>query len=108
VSKFEDFLGELKGEIKDLVAEHWGNFASAATKDASAFVDESVEDLKRWTQLLSDGSITVHEFEFLLQAKKDLLEMTALKEAGLAQVQRDRFVSGLITTIISVAVKAFV
>jgi hypothetical protein len=107
MASFDDFLAELKGEIKTLAEKSWKDFAAAAVNDSSAFIAKTQDDLKRWTKLLSDGSLTLQEFEFLVAAKKELAEMTALKQAGLAQVQRDRFINGLVGTIISSAQKVF-
>lgn len=102
---FDDFLAALQGEIKELVDRSWKDFALAATQDANDFVTASRNDLRRWTALLADGSLTLLDFEFLLAAKKDLAQMIALKQAGLAQVQLDRFINGVVGAIIGAAEK---
>ena len=104
---FNDFTNELSGEIKDLVQKNWKDLSTQAIDDASAFLKQSEDDLKRWTQLLADGSLTLQDFEFLLAAKKDLAALVALKRAGLAQVQLDRFLNGVVGAIINIASKVF-
>ena len=107
MANFGDFLGELQTELKDFVEKNFKTLSMAASKDADAFVKKAKDDLERWTKLLADGSLTIHDFEFLVAAKKDLVEMTALKQAGLVQVQIDRFVSGVVGVIINAASTVF-
>jgi hypothetical protein len=78
-----------------------------ATADAKDFIEQSETDLQRWTALVANHSLSVQEFEFLLAAKKDVAELAALKEAGLAQIQLDRFINGVIGAIINAASKSF-
>jgi len=107
MASFGEFLDALTGELKTFIGTNFKTFSTSATKDANAFIKKSREDLQRWTKLLADGSLTLHDFEFLLAAKKDLAEMTALKQAGLAQVQLDRFINGVVGVIINTATKVF-
>ena len=107
MATFDDFLSELKGEVKDLVEKSWADLKGSATKDANEFIKATAEDLKRWTSLMADGSLTIQEFEFLVGAKKDLAKMTALKKAGLAKVQADRFFYSLVGTVVNAATKSF-
>jgi hypothetical protein len=104
---FSDFTDELSGEIKDLVQKSWKDLSSQATEDAGEFLKQSENDLKRWTRLLADRALTLQDFEFLVAAKKDLAALVALKRAGLAQVQLDRFLGGVIGAIINTASRVF-
>lgn len=107
MAAFDDFLKEVGVEVKALIAKSFKTVASAAQKDANSFIKSSTDDLKRWTKLLGDGSLTLQDFEFLLAAKRDLAEMVALKQAGLAQVQLDRFINGVVGAVIGAAEKTF-
>jgi len=107
MSSFDDFKNELESELKDLIQKSWNAVSGQATADAKDFVEQSEADLQRWTALLANRSLTLQDFEFLLAAKKDLAELSALKEAGLAQVQLDRFINGVVGAIINAASKMF-
>jgi hypothetical protein len=107
MASFDDFLKELRSEITELVEKGWKDLKGPALSDMSAFVEKSQADLKRWTGLLASGQLTITDFEFLLAAKKDVAEMTALKQAGLAQVQLDRLVNGVVGAIIHAATTVF-
>ena len=107
MATFDDFLHELEDELKQLLDKGWKDFRNAAAADAKAFLAKAEEDLKRWTQLLASRSLTLQDFEFLLAAKKDVAELRALEAAGLAQVQLDRFINGVVGAIIHAATTIF-
>jgi hypothetical protein len=107
MASFDDFLKELEGELKDLIQKSWKTVSGQASKDAQDFIKESEDDLKRWTGLLANHSITLKEFEFLVGAEKDLVALTALKQAGLGQIQLDRFIQGVIGAVVNAASKLF-
>ena len=69
--------------------------------------DKAKADLQRWTTMLASGQLSKDDFEWLLQSKKDLAELVALKQAGLAQVALDRFVNGLLNVVVTSAFKVF-
>jgi hypothetical protein len=108
MASFADFKTELESELKDLIQKSWKAVSGQATSDAEDFVKDSGADLQRWTAALANHTLTEQDFEFLLAAKKDVAELAALKEAGLAQVQLDRFLNGVIGAIINAASKTFV
>lgn len=107
MSKFDDFIDALQKELVDFAEYSWKNFKDAAVKDAEDFVEKSKGDLERWTKLLAKGGLTKDDFEWLMVGKKDVIELVALKQEGLARVAMDRFMNGLIDTIVSTAFKVF-
>jgi hypothetical protein len=108
MASFGDFKTELESELKDLIQKSWKAVSGQALSDAQDFVKDSEADLQRWTSALANHSLTEQDFEFLLAAKKDVAELSALKEAGLAQVQLDRFINAVIGAVINAATKTFV
>jgi hypothetical protein len=105
---FGEFFDQLKKDILHLVKSDWGQYAKAAHEDAETFLTRSRVDLERWTKELASGDLSRDDFEFLIQSKKDLAELAALKNAGLALVQLDRFRSSLLQTVIGTAFRVFV
>jgi len=104
---FDDFLNALKDGLKQLVADTVQDFTQAATKDGRAFLDKARADLERWTSALAHGHLSKDDFAFLVKGKKDLAEMEALKQAGLALVRLDQFRSSLIDLVVGTAFKVF-
>jgi hypothetical protein len=107
MASFDDFTSQLEGELKALVQQNWKDVTAEASKDADAFLKQSEDDLRRWTQQLADGSLTIQDFEFLLGAKKDLAALVSLKQAGLGQIRLESFLSSVLTTVVAVATKVF-
>lgn len=107
MATFTSFEGNLKTALGSLIQKNFSDFANQAQSDATAFLDEARNDLVKWTNLLASGSIDKDEFTVLVNSEKDLLELHALKQAGLAQARWDLFVNSVIQTTISVAIATF-
>ena len=107
MADFNDFLESLKKGLEELTKKNWKEFKDAAEKDGKAFFDKTKEDLKRWTKLLAQGDLSQDDFEWLVVGKKDLAEMEALKQAGLALVRLERFQNALISLVVDTAFEIF-
>jgi hypothetical protein len=107
MADFDDFLDVLQDELVALAQSHLDDVREAAVSDGRQFLDESKEDLKRWTRLLEQGALSEDEFRSLVEGKKDLARMTALKQAGLAAVEIDRFRDALVERIVGAATRVF-
>lgn len=108
MAKFDNFIGTLKQETQKLAKLHLGELETAAVKDADAFVAKQRDDLKRWTKLLKDQAISEEDFVDLLNAKKALAEMIALRKAGLSLIKLERFRQGFLNLIIDTAFDTFI
>ncbi|MFH1147091.1 MAG: hypothetical protein V1736_05220 [Pseudomonadota bacterium] len=100
MATFEEILHECRKCIAAFAAENWPEFKQAVMDDAEAFITSTKDDLERWSYQLLTGQLSKDDFEWLVRSKKDLAEMEALKRLGLAQVQLDSLVNGLIEVII--------
>lgn len=107
MADFDDFLDTLKDELADHAASHLDDLQDEAVRDSEQFLEDSKEDLKRWTRLLEEGEISEKDFESLVKGQKDLAKMEALKEAGLAAVEVDRFRKNLFDRVLGIASQFF-
>lgn len=107
MSDFDEFIKEIKAGSKELAKEIFDGFEKEAAKDARTFLDKFKADLQRWTQLLATSELNEQDFSDLVQAKKALAEIHALRQAGVALTKLERFRSGLINLVIESAYKAF-
>lgn len=107
MADFNEFWESLKKGLEEIIKKNWKEFKDIAEKDGKVFLDKTKEDLKRWTKLLAQEDLTKDDFEFLVAGKKDLAELEALKQAGLAQVRLERFQNRLISLIIDTAFDTF-
>jgi hypothetical protein len=108
VATFREFLDILKTETEKAVRAEWQDCKEAALRDGGAFVEKTKADLERWTGLLASGALSREDFEWLLQGKKDLAELEALRQAGLAQARLDRFRDAILGVVARTALRVFV
>lgn len=104
---FDTFMDTVRAELKTLAEQSLQAFKTAAIEDGEAFVSQSEADLRRWTEALAAGELGEDDLRFLIAGKKDVAELSALKQAGLAKVARDKFVNDAIDLITKSALKAF-
>ncbi len=105
MTDFTSFLNELKDGVKQIVTHSFRDFAAAAEQDARSFLQRSQADLERLVGQLGDGSLTKEDFEFLVKGRKDVAEMQALRQAGLALVRIDQFRKSLLDLVVGTALR---
>lgn len=93
-------------QSKELAKTLFKKFANQATQDTADFLERSREGIKRAGLLFAQGKIDKDDFEDLLLGKKDLAEMHALKQTGLASATIDTFTNGVLQILINAALAA--
>jgi predicted transcriptional regulator len=96
----------IEDQAKALAEKMFKRYTHQAVSDVNDFIQRSRDDLKRWIEELARGEVDEEEFESLVKGQADLAEMHALKQAGLAVVQIDSFVNGVLDIVISAAFSA--
>ena len=91
---------------KELAATLFKRFTQQAVSDTQDFLQRSKAGVDRAAELLAEGQIDKDDFEDLILGKKDLAEMHALKQAGLASATIDTFVNGVLQILIDAAFAA--
>lgn len=99
-------LKNIEDQSKQLAEILFRQFSRQAVTDAQDFLARSRDDLERWTGELVRGEIDEDDLASLIRGKKDLAEMRALKQAGLAQVSIDTFTNGVIEIAINAIMAA--
>ncbi len=107
MSKFDELWEQLKKEIGEYVESSWADLKDDALADSEEFLNKTKEDLKRWTNLLQKGELSLDDFKWLLEGKKDLAVLEALKRVGITQLSANRFINGLLDIIVSVVTDIF-
>lgn len=97
---FNSLFTQLKTAIVTLAKEKFKDLAAEAASDGTSLLHTIKEDLKVYTKQLADGEIDQEDFKLLLLGDKDLIEMSALTEAGLAAAAADEFKTTVFNTII--------
>lgn len=97
---FPGILKQLKDALIGLAEGTLKNYIAEAKSDGQAILDSMKDKLQNWTSLLADRKLTTEDFEWLVYSQKDLVEMTALKEAGLAEIRIDQFKGSVLNLIV--------
>ena len=105
-SDFSIILEQLKKEVAALAQSTLKEYIKDAKKDAKSIIDTTHEKLERWTKLVEDGSLTANEFEWLTNSQKDLIQMEALKKAGLSKIKADQFKESVFILIVDTIFQA--
>ena|ERR1700730_12665336 len=99
-------LKSVEDQTKALAQQQFKQYTQQALGDVKSSLQDAKEDLKRWIEELARGEIDKDEFESLVQGQIDVAKMQALKQAGLAQVQIESFVNGVIDIVVNAAFSA--
>ena len=89
-------VGNLKNDVTALALSSIQNYAAEAKADGLKFVESIKTDLKTWATEFAEGKMSKEDVEFLVLAKKELIEMNALKQAGLGLIKIDAFRNSLL------------
>ncbi|MGD2087419.1 MAG: hypothetical protein PVH61_14640 [Candidatus Aminicenantes bacterium] len=103
MSFIDEFIEKIVFIITELAREKLGGGLNEAQKDTREFLDRTKTDIIRWFELLQSDVLTKEEFIRLVKSKKDLLEMTALKQTGLSLVEVEEFRDNILYSLIKVA-----
>lgn len=107
MNQFDEFIEGLKTGAQTLAKEIFDGFEDQAWDDTNAFLEKAQADLQRWTRLLAQGEITEQDFSDLIQAKKALAEIHALRQTGVALTKLERFRTQFINLVIDTAFNVF-
>ena len=91
MSAFDDFRTSVLDGAGDLAKTLLNGSVKEARADAEAFVKKSATKIQKWTRQVADGELTKDEFASLIRGQKDLAEMNALTQAGIAAVKVNKF-----------------
>jgi len=101
---FQKVINGLKDEVVAMAMQAFSNYANAAKADGLQLVESLKTDIVSWGKELVEGKMTKDEVEFLMLGKKELIQMNALKQAGLALVQTDKLKNDLLQLVVKTLV----
>ncbi len=101
MADIEKILSELKDEGISLATETIKEFRDVAKTDAIELLESLEEDIRRWSIMVLNGELTKSDLEWLVLAKKELIEMVGLKNVGLAQIKIDELKNKLLNLVVN-------
>lgn len=96
---FQQISDKLKDEVTKLALSSFNQYKNEAKADALKLLEELKVNLATWTLQLAEGKLSRDDFEFLVLGQKELVEMNALKQAGLTLIKTDEFKNSLLKLI---------
>lgn len=103
----DKFVSTLQSGLKALaeqqLKQYGGKAVDIAITSGSAFFVRNAIQLADWKKQVLDGSMDEDDLRWLIQAKKDVVNLEALKAEGLAKVALDKFINGVVDVIILAA-----
>ena len=97
---FDQLFKDLESGTETVAREAVQQYAGQAKKDGQDAINSMKTNLPRGAAEAETGDLTKNDLEFLLQEESALDEMKALKQAGLAAVQIDKFRNAMINMIL--------
>ena len=98
--EIKELFKTITDEVTNLAKATAKEYVSQAKNDAQALIDSTKQNVINWADLLAQGKLTTDDFEWLMFRQKDLVAMSALKQAGLAEIRIEGFKQGVIGIII--------
>jgi hypothetical protein len=96
-----DIWVKLGAELVEFAMYDWRDNRDAAVSDGMDFLERTRDDIERWCKMLEEGTYSRVDFAALLAEKKDLAGLALLRRRGLSRADLDRFMNGLIDTVVS-------
>jgi hypothetical protein len=97
---FDQVFKDLTSGVESIAKDSLKDYESEAKADGQKALNDMKSNLQQWAKEVETGSITKEDLGFLLQEEEGLTEMTALKQAGLAEVHIDQFRNSVINMIV--------
>jgi hypothetical protein len=97
---FDELYQQLQTNVISIAKASFQSYFDQAKSDGQFALENMKENLQNWTAEVQSGALTTDDLAFLLKSEESLDEMTALKQAGLAEVQIDKFKGAIINLVI--------
>lgn len=97
---FNQLFKDLTSGVASIAKDSLKDYESEAKADGQKALQNIKDNLQQWIKEVETGAMTKEDLGFLLQEEEGLEKMTALKQAGLAEVHIDQFRNSVINMIV--------
>lgn len=98
---FETFFKGIETEVISLAKNTLNDSFKEAKTDGLAALNSVKANVKKWSVQVANKEMTLDEFKFVMQTQKEEMEMAALKEAGLKEIELDKFKNGIVGIVVN-------
>jgi hypothetical protein len=97
----EKLLNEIKNQLLELAKNNYQDVLPQFQKDMNTFFEFTKLKLERWSVLITNSSITIEEFEWLVKSQQEFLVLATLQKAGLSKIKINKLKNTIIKIIVS-------
>jgi hypothetical protein len=98
---FETFFKSIKNEVVSLARKSLEDSLKEAKADGMDVLNSMKANIKKWSLQVVNKEMTIDDLKFLMETQKEEMEMAALKEAGLKEIELDKFKNGIVGIVIN-------
>lgn len=98
---FDQLFQTLETGVETIAKQSFQSYYDAAKADGQSALASMKTNLQNWTAEVENGALTAEDLEFLLKEEGNLDEMISLKQAGLAEIQIDKFKAALVSLVVT-------
>ncbi|MFV0591191.1 MAG: hypothetical protein ACK5M7_07385 [Draconibacterium sp.] len=101
MADIEKLLTDLKDDAISIALNTVNEFKNEAKEDAVGLINSLETDIKKWSLMVLNGELSKSDLEWLVMAKKDLIEMIGLKNIGMAKIKIDELKNKLLGLVVT-------
>jgi hypothetical protein len=98
---FNSLLNELLDQAKEIAVSTFKDYKKQAVDDAESLVSGIKPKLEKWTLQFANGDLSKDDLEFLVLGQKELVEMNALKQVGIALIELDKLKNSILKSTVN-------
>ncbi|MGN6265953.1 MAG: hypothetical protein ACTHM5_09780 [Ginsengibacter sp.] len=98
---FETLFKSIQTEVISLAKKSLEDSLKEAKADGMDVLDGLKANIKKWSLQVVNKEMTIDDLKFLMETQKEEMEMAALKEAGLKEIELDKFKNGIVGIVIN-------
>lgn len=98
---FNSLLTELLSQAKEIAVSTFKDYKKQAADDAENLISGIKPKLEKWTLQLAKGDLSKDDLAFLVLGEKELVEMKALKQVGVALIKVDELKNSILKNSIN-------
>jgi hypothetical protein len=102
----QSILNQLGQEISNLAKTSVKNYVTQAQSDGQTILASMKDDLVEWTNQVANGTLKASDIPDLIAGDSDNIKMAALTQAGLAEIESDKFKQSVLNLIINTITSA--
>lgn len=97
----QDVVKDILERCKDAAQTMVRDEAQAFLSDAAGFLERTKSDFQMWADQYAAGEIDRDDLDWLLDMKRDVAEMQALKREGIAKIRLEQLQNQMFDIVIS-------